>query len=297
MEHIQECPICGSKHFENIFTCKDHSISQQNFGLIRCRSCQFIMTSPRPAEAELGQYYASDQYISHSDTNKGLINKLYRQIRKITLRNKIRILKQHSSHLDLLDIGSGAGYFLNHARSSGYQVSGIEPDPDTRKRSIDLFNLEVWNEDQLDLWPDAQFGMITLWHVLEHVSDLNRRLEQIHRLLKNDGLLVIAVPNCSSFDATHYQDYWAGYDVPRHLWHFTPETIGKLLEKHHFACTETLPMIFDSFYVSMLSEKYKGSPWALVSGFINGLMSNINAIISNKKRYSSQIYLFRKQKS
>jgi predicted SAM-dependent methyltransferase len=129
-----------------------------------------------------------------------------------------------------------------------------------------------------------------MWHVLEHVYHLKRDIAELVRILKPDGSLIIAVPNMSSKDAKQYKEFWAAYDVPRHLYHFQKETIVNLMSQFNLSCKEILPMKFDSYYVSMLSEKYKNGK--LVSGVLNGLKSNLDA---KSGGFSSQIYVFRKK--
>jgi 2-polyprenyl-3-methyl-5-hydroxy-6-metoxy-1,4-benzoquinol methylase len=253
------------------------------------------MTSPRPQMNECAKYYSSDAYISHSDTSRGLINKLYHLVRNFTLKQKVKLIQSYSKTPHLLDIGSGAGYFLDSCRRNGILAKGIEPDATTRNRSINNFGIDVFDEAELDKMEDSGFDVITMWHVLEHVEELNTRVQQIQRLLKEDGLLILALPNCSSFDARHYKQFWAGYDVPRHLWHFTPDTISKLLNKSGFEVFSTLPMYFDAFYVSMLSEKYRQNGLGFINGMMIGLISNLKAAFSRKHIYSSQIYLIKKK--
>jgi SAM-dependent methyltransferase len=295
MIHIQECPICNSNAFHNVFTCKDYSISKESFDIIQCNSCKLLITSPRPSGSGLSKYYSSEEYISHSDTAKGFINKLYHRVRKITLKQKVALIKRYSQNPVLLDIGSGAGYFINSCKLNDIHAVGIEPDEKSRARSVRQFNIEVFDEGELDRMPASIYDVITLWHVLEHVEDLGKRINQIYRLLKDDGIAVIALPNCSSFDAKHYQMDWAGYDVPRHLWHFTADTIQLLFRKKEFELISIYPMSFDAYYVSMLSEKYRNTRFGILRGFILGFISNLKASWYKNNSYSSQIYLFRKK--
>ncbi|MBK6546445.1 MAG: class I SAM-dependent methyltransferase [Saprospiraceae bacterium] len=293
MVNISECPVCSNNLFQPFLTCKDFSITGQNFELIQCANCHFILTSPQPAVNDLGQYYNSTNYISHSDTSKGLINKIYRFIRNFTLKQKIKLIHKYFKQGTLLDIGSGAGYFLNETKKYKFDSIGIEPDSSTREKSIQQFDLKVYDETYI---PDINlnsFDIITMWHVLEHVPNLNERLEQLKNLLKPNGILIIALPNCDSFDAQYYKNYWAGFDVPRHLWHFNPSTMESLASKYNFKLDAILPMYFDAFYVSLLSEKYKNSLLYFLKGLTIGFISNITALISGTSRYSSQIYIFK----
>ncbi|MBK9107950.1 MAG: class I SAM-dependent methyltransferase [Saprospiraceae bacterium] len=294
MHQITKCPICGEADFIPLFDCKDYTQSQEWFSLIRCKHCQFTMTSPRPDTIDLGNYYKANNYISHSDTSKGLINKLYKFVRNFTLHLKIRWIQNLQKKGKLIDIGSGAGYFLDACKKSGYDVIGIEPDEPSRNLSFHKFKVECFPESHLDTIGDKEVDLITMWHVLEHVPELASRLKQIQRILKPSGFAIIAVPNCNSFDANYYQSQWAAYDVPRHLWHFSPDNIIQLLGQHGFECIKIKPMFFDAFYVSMLSESYKSNPLALIKGSFIGLLSNILACFSKKAKSSSQVYVFRK---
>jgi 2-polyprenyl-3-methyl-5-hydroxy-6-metoxy-1,4-benzoquinol methylase len=255
-----------------------------------------MVTSPRPIDSDLSKYYHSEQYISHSNTSKGIVNKLYHLVRKFTLKKKLSIIKSNQNSINLLDIGSGAGHFLNFCKLNKVQSIGIEPDDTTRNTSANQFNIEVYNESKLNEFKDSNFTVITLWHVLEHVSQLSKRLLQIHRILSQDGILVIAVPNCSSFDAKYYNNFWAGYDVPRHLFHFTPKTMNHLIKNHGFFIESVIPMYFDAMYVSILSERYKKSWISIPKGLCIGIISNIIAFLKNNNSYSSQIYILKKVK-
>ncbi|HSH64418.1 MAG TPA: class I SAM-dependent methyltransferase, partial [Bacteroidia bacterium] len=232
-------------------------------------------------------------YISHSNTSKGLINYTYQLVRKFTLLKKLQLISKFYKTGFLLDIGCGTGEFLNICKNAKWNVLGIEPDQSTRKKAIESYNLNVQPEDYLKSIPSSNFEIITMWHVLEHVPFLNERIEEIKRLIKPNGIIIIAVPNCNSLDAKIYREDWAAYDLPRHLYHFTPKDIERIFKKHDLKLVNTLPMIFDSFYVSMLSEKNKKGKIHLLASLWNGLRSNLNAIKTGKE-FSSQIYIIRK---
>lgn len=273
--------------------CVDHTVSRETFTIAQCDSCGFKFTNPRPEEHQLGKYYQSEEYISHSNTDKGFINSAYQSVRKYTLLKKLQLISRYYRTGKILDIGCGTGEFLKTMSQAKWNTLGIEPDEQARKQCIEKHGLDVREEARLKQLPDAEFDVITMWHVLEHVPRLNERLEDLKRLLKPNGMIIIAVPNCDSLDAKIYKEKWAAYDLPRHLYHFTPKDVDTLFRKHGMKAFKVLPMIFDSFYVSMLSEKYKtGSPNVIRSTW-NGLRSNIAGMISGKK-YSSQIYLISK---
>lgn len=293
METLNTCPICNSKEFSLFLVCKDNTVSRETFNILECKSCEFKFTNPRPEAIKLGAYYKSEEYVSHSNTKKGFINYVYQIVRKYTLLKKLQLISNYFKTGNILDIGTGTGEFLNVFKNAKWNTIGIEPSPDARKMAIANYGLEIREESEIKKLESESFDVITMWHVLEHVPKLNERIEDLKRLLKPNGILVIAVPNCDSLDAKIYKENWGAYDVPRHLYHFSPKNIEMLFKNHGFEVFKILPMIFDSFYVSMLSEKIKTGKTNLISAFWNGLRSNISAIKTGKT-YSSQIYLIRK---
>ena len=293
MKTYDNCPICASSSFRDHMICKDNTGSKDTFSIVQCIECEFTFTNPIPLEENIGRYYESDEYISHSNTNKGLVNFLYQKVRKYTLDKKVALLKQLSKGSKLLDIGCGTGEFLDLAQRHQYKVEGIEPSYPARTQAIENYGLTVNKEPYLALLPSNSFDYITMWHVLEHVYHLNDRMAELKRLVKKDGHIIIAVPNRKSYDAQKYQEYWAAYDVPRHLYHFTQKDIVALSEKHGLVVTETLPMKFDSLYVSMLSEKYKNGTGNLLGAFLTGLKSNSVAKVQGG--YSSQVYIIKQK--
>ncbi|HET6225302.1 MAG TPA: class I SAM-dependent methyltransferase [Bacteroidia bacterium] len=295
MLQLNECPICNSNQFEPFLECKDYTVSRETFQIVSCLTCQFKFTNPIPDLDKLGSYYKSEEYVSHSNSNKGFINSVYQFVRKYTLLKKLKLISKFNKTGNILDIGCGTGEFLNICKQAKWNVMGIEPDEGARKMASDNFSLHVKPEAELKNLPDQSFDIITMWHVLEHVPKLKDRVQELKRLLKPKGVIIIAVPNCSSLDAKKYKQYWAAYDVPRHLYHFTPGDLNALTKQFDLTVFNTLPMVFDSFYVSMLSEKYKKGKLNLICSMWNGFQSNLNAAKTGKN-YSSQIYLIRKNK-
>lgn len=291
MEHIYQvaCPSCGAQSFSTYLTVKDHFLSKEEFKLEHCDSCALLFTNPRPAPDRIGDYYKSEEYVSHSSTKKGFVNKVYNWVRSYTLKSKIALLNELTTGKQLLDIGAGTGHFLAKAKASGYAVLGLEPDEDARKVALSENGIELQDLSLLhDL--DQTFDIVSMWHVLEHVYNLQEDLNKISSLVKQNGVLIIAVPNYTSFDARHYKEYWAAYDVPRHLYHFSPRSIIPLIESKGMKFEKMLPMKFDSYYVSMLSEKYKGG--SILKAMRIGFLSNMKA---KEGLSSSQIYIFRKK--
>lgn len=268
------CPCCGSSAWQPAGQVKDWSISGEWFDLKECPDCHLKMTFPQPEPKDIGRYYASTEYISHSDTKTGLINRLYHSAREYMLNKKWKWVTK-SSGLDsgtLLDIGTGTGHFAHYMKGRGWSVTALEPDDTARKIALDKLGLEIHPLEDLGHQPTHSFDVITLWHVLEHVHDLSGYMRHFLELLTPGGVLLIAVPNHTSKDANAYGATWAAYDVPRHLWHFSPDSMNKLLTRHGFKLTGKIAMPLDAFYVSMLSEKYKGNnTFGPVAGFRSGL--------------------------
>lgn len=289
---INKCLVCGSDSFEPFLVCKDYTVSQQNFNIVSCKSCGFKFTNPRPENSVIGDYYKAEDYVSHSNTTKGVVNKLYHSVRNYTLKQKLKLISSYVSRGTMLDYGCGTGMFLNVCKNDGWETYGMEPDDNARKMSIEK-GLDVFSDkDKVsDRIADKKFNAITLWHVLEHVTDMEATLSFFKSKLNDEGVLIIAVPNHVSYDAQYYKEFWAAYDVPRHLHHFDINSMTSLVEKAGFKFKESKPMKFDSFYVSMLSEKYKTGSVNLVKAFLVGLTSNFKA--KDTHSYSSTIYIFK----
>src|SRR6478736_5702281 len=255
LESIAQCPICSNTSLDSFITCKDYTTTGENFNIIICTRCSFLITSPRPSQSDIGKYYNSDKYISHTGGSKRLIDRIYLLARSYSLRKKRKLIETYTSKGTLLDYGSGTGEFLNHCAINGWKAEGIEPDTEAREKAKKLSQLNVYQS--INEISSTKYNAITLWHVLEHVHNLNVTLRVLINQLTPDGTLFIAVPNPISYDAKKYKEYWAAYDVPRHLWHFNKENITSLLVQNGLTLVSTRPMKLDSFYVSLLSEGYK----------------------------------------
>ena len=293
---IDICPLCGGQQLEHALTCTDFYASGEQFEVVCCAHCGFLMTQNVPIEAEIGKYYETPDYISHSDTQKGLMNRVYHWVRQYMLSQKARLVKQASklSKGALLDYGTGTGYFANTMVRKGWMVNAIEKSPQARAFAMEHFNLDVDAETALPNYQAEKFDVVTLWHVMEHLEHLNEMWEILYRILKERGVLIVAVPNPSSYDAKKYKEWWAAYDVPRHLWHFSPSTMQQFGAKHGFILEAEHPMPFDAFYVSMLTEKYKGNGLSFIKGLWTGTYAWLNTL-GKKERSSSMIYVFRKK--
>src|SRR5258708_17517981 len=291
MINVSACPICTGHNFTDFLTCKDYTTSGESFMLRRCSACGFTFTDPKPDEQSIAKYYLSDKYISHSGGQKNIFDFTYRLARKVALSSKRAIIEQHSDGKTILDFGCGTGEFLKEMKSNGWVIAGVEPSQNANEKASQLTNKKIYKS--LTEIQESNFDAITLWHVLEHLHDLNGSLRKFHALLKESGTIFIAVPNLESYDAQFYNSFWAGYDVPRHLWHFNRENMKKLLENIGFTLMESRPMRMDSYYVSLLSESYKNPRQLkvinLVKAFGRGLLSNFKA--KKTTNCSSLIYI------
>ena len=281
--------LTNSKHFLNV---KDYSVSQENFELLYDENMDMLITNPQPSSDKLPSYYESVDYISHTDGNKSLFEKAYQFVKSIALKNKLKLINSQSSKGRILDIGAGVGDFLSIAKNDGWQTIGIEPSDKAKNIAKKKGVSFVENLSELE---SNSFDVITMWHVLEHVPDLENQIKELKRLIKPFGTIIIAVPNFKSFDAHYYGNFWAAYDVPIHLWHFSKTSIKKLFAKEKLELVKVLPMKFDSFYVSLLSEKYKTGKFNFIKAFYIGLKSNWKG--NQNSEYSSHIYVLKRIKN
>lgn len=292
--NISSCPSCNGKNINAIMNCVDYYATGENFELYQCSDCNFVFTQNAPMEAEIDRYYASPNYISHSDTYKGAMNIVYHLIRHFMLLRKAKLIEKQVKKGTLLDYGAGTGYFAHLMQQRGWKIEAIEKSSRARDFAYNHFGLKIKSEDALNSLQKKSFDIITLWHVIEHIEHLDELWELLSDLLKTNGTLIIACPNCASYDAGIYKSQWAAYDVPRHLWHFTPETMQPFSQRHGFELIQLHQMSFDAYYISMLSEKHLQHSFPFVRGLWNGLRAQLHSI-NNKKLSSSIIYVFKKK--
>lgn len=318
MIHYDSCPVCGSPGVNKVMTAADHTVSGESFEIWQCANCSLRFTQDVPGADHIGKYYKSENYISHTETNKGIVNWLYLQVRRFTLSGKRKLIEKITGVKKgkLLDIGAGTGAFVNDMSDAGWIAEGLEPDDAAIKRAAAAYGIQLKPSSELFNLAPAVYDAITMWHVLEHVHDLHAYIEQLKKLIKPSGKIFIAVPNYTSFDAGHYGASWAAYDVPRHLYHFSPASMKVLMEAHGLKIESIHPMWFDSYYVSLLSEKYRSpipfkremrgggaetvmqpgrgglisSSGSLLKGFWLGFRSN-NRTFANRRKASSLIYI------
>jgi len=273
---------------KTVISTQDYLVTQELFDLEYIPETDMLITKPQPED--LSKYYDPDNYISHSDKKESILEKVYQLVKTYTLKNKVKLINQHSNkNKTLLDIGCGTGEFLTVAKKNNWDTVGVELNNNARKKASkkNLILYKTLNEIEQD-----KYNTITLWHVLEHLQNLKQQIEKIDNLLDKNGTLIIAVPNYKSYDAQYYKEHWAAYDTPRHLWHFSQSSISKLFSTHQLKVIKTLPMYFDSYYVSLLSEKYKNGKSNYIKAFYRGMLSNISA--KGTGEYSSLIYVLKK---
>jgi len=293
MKRASVCPVCQSKYIFKTLDVKDYFLSQENFSIWQCKDCNLSFTNPRPENEHLGKYYESRDYLSHDTKSSGAIGKLYQFLRKINIKQKYKIVNGLTGIGEILDIGCGTGELLNYFQKHKWECLGIEPNVSARDFARTHYRLKVEEEPELQKLSAASFDIISMWHVLEHVPDVNGRMVEIKKILKMEGFLIIALPNITSWDATLYKGYWAGLDVPRHLYHFSPQAFRNLAEQHGLKIINILPLKFDAFYVSLLSERYMKTNFPLFRAFLSGIRSNQVAVKTGN--YSSLIYILKKK--
>lgn len=288
-----KCPWCGSEKAQINLWLKDEFLSKEDFHICECLSCGLLYTMPRPNKEKIGEYYKSEEYYSHQENKKGFIPRLYESVKKVNLKHKYNLATQGLNVGKMLDIGCGVGDFLHTAEEHGWKCTGVEPSEDAKAIAKTKTKADIINSEAIEKIPDASFDLITMWHVLEHVDDLKWQIEQLHRLTKTKGRIVIAVPNYKSYDGQYYKELWAAYDVPRHLSHFNKNVLTKIFKSKNLELVSTDKLIWDAYYISYMSEQYKQHKFPLLKGAIRGCISNCKA--RRTKEWSSMVYIFEKK--
>lgn len=292
-----KCPLCKSSAIKKRFACVDEFATGEQFDIFECTACGLAFTQNVPDEKEIDRYYESPTYISHSNTSKGFVNRVYHIVRRIMLQKKARKVEMLTGLKNgrLLDYGAGTGHFARLMETRGWSVTAIEKNGKARELALKEFGFEMLPVEALSTIKDKELDVVTMWHVMEHIQEPDRMWDELYRILGDKGIAIIAVPNSASYDALKYKEHWAAYDVPRHLWHFTPSTIAQWGEKHGFVLDGQYTMPFDGFYISMLSEQYKGSRLHTIRGFWNGFKGWLLQCRKSSAS-SSIIYVFGKRR-
>ena len=277
MFHVEQSNI----HIETL----DYFLTKEKFQLVKTSQPGLLKTTPKPSKENINLYYASKNYISHNTRNRGVFSFFYRLFRGLNFVYKLSFIKGVKQNESVLDFGSGDGYFLNNLLKKGYNAFGVEPIKKSKEQNV---YPSVFDNDL----KKRSFKHITAWHSIEHVYDLKKTIKTMYDLLEENGTLILAVPNYSSYDARHYKQYWAGFDVPRHLWHFDKKAVQEIFTKLGFSFVSSHPLLIDSYYASLLSEKYKKSRLKTLRAFFVGTLSNLKAVFT--KQYSSNIFVFKK---
>lgn len=293
MIQIKLCPLCGYSEFRKKIDCADHFLTKEQFEILECLNCGLLFTNPAPSKDEMPGFYKSENYDSHQIDTSTLTGFVYSKVREFKIRNKYHLIQKLTTQKSILDYGCGTGDFLKFMKFKGYQTYGIEPAESARKFARDINHISVGDLHDFENLKSGSFGVVTLWHVLEHVYNLTQTLEKLNDILSDNGLLIIAVPNPASDDALYYSHFWAAYDVPRHLYHFTPRVLKEALKRAGFEPIKFTPMLFDSYYISLLSGKYASGRQDYFNAIIRGTLSNFKAW-NKTGNYSSYNIAFRK---
>ena len=285
-----KCPWCESERTQIHRWVKDWFLTREQFEIHECLRCGLLFTYPRPSNEEMVKYYQSDEYYSHQENNNGFIPKLYETVKKVNIRHKVRMATTGKPVGTMLEIGCGVGDFIHEMEKRGWNCTGIELSEEAKAIAKNKVKAQLLSPNEITELPDESFNLVVMWHVLEHIDNLREELNQLQRLVKKGGRLVIAVPNFRSADGQYYKEFWAGYDVPRHLNHFCRESLHNVFKNSGFVLARTSKLIWDAYYISYLSEKYQYHSLPLLKGAFRGLISNIKA--RSSKEWSSLVYIF-----
>lgn len=290
-----KCPWCNSENTKLYLKLKDEFLTKESFEIHECKACGLLFTETRPDSSQIGRYYASENYLSHQENKKGFIPRLYERVKSVNLKNKWKMSTEGMAVGKILDIGCGVGDFLHTMESKGWETTGIEPSKEAQAIARKRMKAQLFSPEEIEQLQDQSFDLITMWHVLEHVEDLNNELTELKRLIKPNGRIVIALPNYKAYDAQYYKQYWGAYDVPRHLNHFNKKTITKIFNTKGLELKKTDKLVWDAYYISYLSEQYKKHHLALMRGSFRGWISNCKARCSGE--WSSMVYVFEPKKA
>lgn len=272
---------------KKLFSTQDFFLTQEEFEVHETSMPGVLKTIPQPTD--VSKYYETSDYLSHDDSNTSLFARLYRLARKWNIQSKYKLISKHVTDGSILDVGAGNGELVRYLKEKHLDAQGYEPSQTAREIA---YRKGITLLDHLPLSKKGGFQVIQMFHVLEHVPDPEKTIQELYSLLEKEGVLIIALPNYKSWDANYFKKFWAGYDVPRHLFHFDEKGVV-FLTKEHFDLIKTKPMWLDSWYVSILSCRYKKSMVPTLQGVFLGIVSNIVAVFNSQP--SSRIYILKKR--
>ena len=265
----------------------DHFLTKEKFKIQTTSVPGLLQTNPTPTKEDINKYYKSERYISHNSRKRGVFFFFYRLLRSVNFYTKYRFLSRTNDNRNVLDFGSGEGYFLNMLKKRGLNACGVDP-------SVTSLLPNVYKSIFAEQLNSQKFSHITAWHSIEHVHELEKTISRMYDLLDEKGTIIVATPNYLSFDARYYKSFWAAYDVPRHLWHFDKKSLKEVFENKGFKLIKSSPMLLDAYYVSLLSESYKKSIFKIFKSIFVGTISNTLAFFT--KEYSSNVFVFKKSR-
>ncbi len=292
---VGKCPVCDSINFNKVLTTSDYLVSGESFDIVECNECTLRFTSPIPAESEIGKYYKSEKYISHTKRVTSIFDLVYRIVRKYTLRSKRKTVVQFAQKQSgtLIDIGCGTGDFLMKMKNNGWEICGVEVNQEARKLAESNTGSTIMNQKEF-FQSEQKYDVITFWHSLEHLHELKTYLQKISISLNANGVAIIAVPNYNSYDAEYYQKDWSAYDAPRHLYHFSSKSMINLMGSFNFKLIHNKQMPFDPFYLALLSEMSVRKKHNIIKALWIGWKSYLKGK-KDANMGSSILYVFKKQ--
>ncbi len=266
---------------------KDYFLSQEEFEVVPSSYKGILETRPKLSDSELAKYYASDNYISHQTESKSLMDAVYQKAKNFMINRKKKLIYSYHKEGVILDIGTGTGDFLKVFPNEKWIKNAIEPNVDLHEK---LKKERVGIISSISHLEESTYDIITLWHSLEHIPNLEESILRMKASLKPNGIIIIAVPNHKCYDAKYYKQFWAAWDVPRHVWHFSKFGITTLFESYQLKLIKIRPLWLDAFYISMVSEKYRKSN-NMLRAILIGSISNAFGMLKNE--FSSFTYVFK----
>jgi len=268
---------------------KDYLISNERFVIKEVKN-GLLKTTPNISDSEIYKYYSSGDYLSHN-RSVSFLSLIYTFASKYMLKRKADLISKYINTGDcFLDFGCGIGELVLKMKSRGFVSCGVENNLNAYNACLKK-NISVF-KDLISL--KSKFNLISCWHSLEHLSDFTTTLSMFNKLINKNGYLIVAVPNHESFDSKYYGKFWAGYDVPRHRFHFNKDALIRIVEDSNFEMIDSSPMFLDAFYISILSEKYKKNFFSFFKGVLIGTVSTFSYLIT--KNASSHYFVFKKSK-